>query len=174
MLTNGKLMKGVEWRSVNVVMSQVEVRMLKSIFRFRLINRWRFCFVEVDPQTVLRCFVYLEWLWHLFFFPFLSTESHRCHLLKLFFRELKLQKRLLLTKATWKAIHQSLMEEVVLNENGAVNFRFFFSQQRLDSKKENGRVTKVKEDEGKCSFQQANNHRTRRLKFYKQMLVLYN
>ena len=34
-------------------------------------------------------------------------------------------------------------------ENGAVNFRFFFSQQRLDSKKENGRVTKVKEDEGK-------------------------
>jgi len=37
-----------------------------------------------------------------------------------------LQKRLLLTKATWKAIHQSLMEEVVLNENGAVNFRFFF------------------------------------------------
>ena len=47
-------------------------------------------------------------------------------LLKLFFRELKLQKRLLLTKATWKAIHQSLMEEVVLNENGAVNFRFFF------------------------------------------------
>ena len=81
--------------------------------------------------------------------------------------ELKLQKRLLLTKATWKAIHQSLMEEVVLNENGAVNFRFFFSQQRLDSKKENGRVTKVKEDEGKCSFQQANNHRTRRIKFYK-------
>ena len=63
--------------------------------------------------------------------------------------EIKLQKRLLLTKATWKAIHQSLMEEVVLNENGAVNFRFFFSQQRLDSKKENGRVTKVKEDEGK-------------------------
>ena len=41
------------------------------------------------------------------------------------------------------------MEEVVLNENGAVNFRFFFSQQILDSKKENGRVTKVKEDEGK-------------------------
>ena len=81
--------------------------------------------------------------------------------------ELKLQKRLLLTKATWKAIHQSLMEEVVLNENGAVNFRSFFSQQRLDSKKENGRVTKVKEDEGKCSFQQANNHRKRRLKFYK-------
>ena len=40
------------------------------------------------------------------------------------------------------------MEEVVLNENGGVNFRFFF-QQRLDSKKENGRVTKVKEVEGK-------------------------
>ena len=58
------------------------------------------------------------------------------------------------------------MEEVVLNEDGAINFRFFF-QQRLDSKKENGRVTKVKEDEGKCYFQQANNHRTRRIKFYK-------
>ena len=57
------------------------------------------------------------------------------------------------------------MQEVVLNENGAVNFRFFFSQQRLDSKKENGRATKVKEDEGKCSFQQANNHLTRRIKF---------
>ena len=70
-------------------------------------------------------------------------------MLKLFFRELKLQKRLLLTKATWKAIHQSLMEEVVLNENGAVNFRFFFYQQRLDSKKENGRITEVKEDEEK-------------------------
>ena len=41
------------------------------------------------------------------------------------------------------------MEEVVLNENGTVNFRFFFLNKRLDSKKENGRVTKVKEDEGK-------------------------
>ena len=81
-------------------------------------------------------------------------------------KQLKLQKRLLLTQATRKTIHHSLMETVALNEIGEVNFRFFF-QKRLDSKKENGRVTKVKEHETMCSFQQANNHRTRTLQFYK-------
>ena len=51
----------------------------------------------------------------------------------------------------------------------------FFSQQRLDSKKENGRVTKVKEDEGKVfllTSKQRPNKKT--LSFTTQMLVLYN
>ena len=124
--------------------------MLKSNFRFRLINRWRFLLCWSWPTNCLTLFCVLRVTLTLAFFSlsFQLKVATYC-LLKLFFRELKLQKRLLLTKATWKAIHQSLMEEVVLNENGAVNFRFFFSQQRLDSKKENGRVTKVKEDEGK-------------------------
>ena len=121
--------------------------MLKSNFRFRLINRWRFLLCWSWPTNCLTLFCVLKGTLTFAFFPFLSTESNLSHLSKLFFRELKLQKRLLLTKATWKAIHQSLMEEVVLNENGAVNFRFFFSQKRLDSKKENGRVTKVKKHE---------------------------
>ena len=65
------------------------------------------------------------------------------------------------------------MEEVVLNENGAINFRFFF-QQRLDSKKENGRVTKVKEDEKSVSFNKQTTTEQEELSFTKQMLVLYN
>ena len=109
------------------------------------------------------------------FFPFLWTESDQCHLLKLFFRELKLQKRLLLTKATWKSIHQSLMEEVVLDENGAVNFRLFFSQQRLDSKKRKWKSLKSQRRWRKSvPFNKLTTNKQEDLSFTKQMLVLYN
>ena len=150
--------------------------MLKSNFRFRLINRTDddFCFVEVDPQTVLRCFVYLQWLWLFPFFPFLSTGSNLLQLFKLFFRELKLQKRLLLTKATREAIHQSLMEEVVLNENWAVNFRFFFPT-KIRFKKRKWKSHKSKRRWRKSvPFNKQTTTEQEDLSFTKQMLVLYN
>ena len=52
-------------------------------------------------------------------------------------------------------------------ENGALNFRFFFFQQRLDSKKKMEESQKSKNMRSMCSFQQANNHRKRICKFYK-------
>ena len=59
------------------------------------------------------------------------------------------------------------MEEVVLNENRAVNFRFFFSTKIRFKKRKMEDSQNSKKMKEKCFFQKANNHRTRRLKFYK-------
>ena len=149
--------------------------MLKSIFRFRLINRWRFLLCWSWPTNCLTLFCVLIVTLNFAFFPFpFNWKSPNCHLLKLFFRELKLQKRLRLTKATWKAIHQFLMEEVVLNENGAVNFRFFFST-KIRFKKRKWKSHKSQRRWRKSvPFNKQTTTEQEDLSFTKQMLVLYN
>ena len=121
--------------------------MLKSNFRLHLINRWRFA--RKEPTSLFTFFVYLEcfcpFSFLLFAFCWKSLEWTDEVVLK----ELKLKKWVILTKATWRAIHHPLMEKSCVNvrkENGGVNFAFCFST-KIRFKKENGRLTKAKEHE---------------------------
>ena len=91
---------------------------------------------------------------------------------KLFRSHGKLQKGLLSTKAIWKALHHYLMEDFVLKENEAVNFRFFF-QQRLDSKRKTEKYQKSKNMKSNRSFQQTNTEHED-LSFTKQIFILRN
>ena len=69
--------------------------------------------VETSPQAVLRFSVYLLCFCPFAFFLFDSIWLYYCVNGEVVLKELKLQKRLILTKATWKAVHHFLMEKVV-------------------------------------------------------------
>ena len=66
------------------------------------------------------------------------------------------------------------MEEVVLNEIGAVNFRFFFLNKDQIQKKKMEESQKSKKMKESVPFNKQTTTEQEELSFTKQMLVLYN
>ena len=101
--------------------------MLKSNFRFRLINRWRFLLCWSWPTNCLTLFCVLRVTLTFAFFTFLSTESRNCHLLKLFSGNLNCRKDYSYRKQRGKQFINLWWKKLCWMKMELLIFAFFFS-----------------------------------------------
>ena len=120
--------------------------MLKSNFRFHLINRWRFLLCWSWPTNCFTLFCVLTVTFTMIFLLFALNWKMPESFLEVAFQGASIAQKITLNESNMEC-NSSFFDGRSCVE-WKLNFCFFF-QQKLDSKKENGRVTKVKEDKEK-------------------------